>query len=294
MAALHQPILIVGDRGMLAHAIRQALLARDVQPSGVDVDRCDITRPEQIASCLDQLQPALVINCAAYTNVDGCEKNVELANAVNGHGVGNLAQACRARGAALVHFSTDYVFDGSLRRPLRPDDPVGPRSAYGRSKLLGEQLLQEHAPERWLIIRTAWLYGPNGPSFPQAMLNAARAGKPLRVVADQFGSPTFTFDLAAATLNLLDRAARGVFHVTNSGQTSWFDFAKAIFAEFDVTPTSIEPIDSAAWKQIKPDSADRPSYSVLDLSDYERVTAQAMPSWQDGLGRYRALVEPRI
>jgi dTDP-4-dehydrorhamnose reductase len=285
--------LIVGDRGMLAHAIRQTLQSRGVEPLGVDVDRCDITRPEQVAACFDEIKPSLVINCAAYTNVDGCEKNVELANAVNGTGVGHLAHACRARGTTLVHFSTDYVFDGSLRRPLRPDDPVGPRSAYGKSKLLGEQLLQQHAPARWLIIRTAWLYGPNGPSFPQTMLNAARAGKPLRVVADQVGSPTFTFDLASAVFDLLDRDAAGIFHVTNSGETSWFDFAKAIFSEFGVTPTSLDSIDSAEWKRIKPDSAERPAYSVLDLSAYERVTGQTMPSWQDALRRYHDLVEPR-
>lgn len=285
-----QATLLVGDRGMLAHAVRESFRARGIEPVGVDVDRCDITKPEQVAACLDEFEPSLVINCAAYTNVDGCEKNVELANAVNGTGVGHLAQACRVRNAALVHFSTDYVFDGSLRRPLRTDDPVGPRSAYGRSKLLGEQLLQQHAPARWLIVRTAWLYGPNGPSFPQTMLNAARAGKPLRVVADQVGSPTFTFDLAAAVLDLLDHDAQGIFHLTNGGETSWFDFARSIFAEFGVTPTSLEPIDSSEWKRIKPDSAERPSYSVLDTSAYAQLVGKSMPAWQDGLRRYRAMV----
>ncbi|MCS7033046.1 MAG: sugar nucleotide-binding protein, partial [Phycisphaerae bacterium] len=143
-------------------------------------------------------------------------------------------------------------------------------------------------PPGWLLIRTAWLYGPNGSNFPQAMLSAAKAGKPLRVVDDQIGSPTYTLDLAQATLDLLQQGASGIWHVSNAGQTSWFGFAKAIFQEFGIAPVSLEPITSEQWKQIKPDSAIRPSYSVFDLSPLERLLARPMPSWQDALRRYRA------
>ncbi|MFT3788725.1 MAG: dTDP-4-dehydrorhamnose reductase [Tepidisphaeraceae bacterium] len=282
-------ILLVGSKGMLANAIRLALEARGHSVTGFDVPDIDITKSDSVDGIFDRVKSTLVINCAAYTNVDGCEKNRELADAVNGTGVGNLAIASKRHGATLVHYSTDYVFDGSLRRPLRPNDPVGPVSAYGKGKLLGEQLLQKNAPPRWLLLRTAWLYGPSGNNFPQAILNAAKAGKPLRVVADQFGSPTFTQDLAAATLNLLDTTASGIFHLTNSGDTNWADFARAVLDEFDVDKP-VENITAADWKAIKPDSADRPAYSVLDISAYEKATGKPMPHWREALKRYHAAI----
>jgi dTDP-4-dehydrorhamnose reductase len=281
-----QSILIVGDKGMLAHAIKRSLDARSLAYNGVDLPDCDITIAANVAEAFKRHQPGLVINCAAFTNVDGCETKIDVANAVNGTAVGHLAAACRAHNAALVHFSTDYVFDGSLRRPLRPGDPVGPASAYGRSKLLGEQLLQQHAPPRWLIIRTAWLYGPNGANFPQAILSAAKAGKPLRVVNDQVGAPTFTFDLAEATMELLDRGAEGIWHVANGGQTNWYEFARAVLVEFGADKF-VEPITSAEWAKIKPGAAVRPAYSVFDLSPYEKLSGKMMPDWRDALRRYR-------
>jgi dTDP-4-dehydrorhamnose reductase len=286
-----QSILLVGDKGMLAHAIKRSLEARGVTSiTGVDVHNCDITDIPQIEMWFEDVEPTLVINCAAFTNVDACESKIDLANAVNGTGVGNLADVCRDHGATLVHFSTDYVFDGTLRRPLKPEDPVGPASAYGRSKLLGEQALRQNAPPRWVIIRTAWLYGPNGPNFPQAILNAAKAGKPLRVVSDQVGSPTFTFDLAEATLDLLDRGASGVWHVANSGQTNWHEFASAVLAEFGID-APVEAISSADWAKIKPGAAVRPAYSVFDLTPFEQLTGRQMPDWRDALARYHAAIQ---
>ncbi len=289
-------VLIVGAKGMLARAVRDAFSSRGMEAVGVDVPEIDITKPESVAGVFDRVKPHVVINCAAYTNVDGCESNRAIADAVNGHGVGNLAEASRSIGATLVHYSTDYVFDGSLRRPLRPDDPVGPVSAYGQGKLLGETLLQKAlrgTNVAWLILRTAWLYGPVGPTgnnFPQAILKAAAAGKPLRVVADQFGSPTYTADLAEATLTLLEKRSSGIFHVTNAGQTHWADFARAVLKQFSVD-YPVENITTDDWKKIKPDSATRPAYSVLDLSAYERATGKPMPSWQDGLTRYHAAMK---
>jgi len=284
-------ILIMGDRGMLAHAIKAQLRSRKLNFAGVDLPDCDITNADSVAAAFERLRPSLVINCAAFTNVDACESKSDLANAVNGTGVGNLATAAKRFDAKLIHFSTDYVFDGTLRRPLRVNDAVSPQSAYGRSKLLGEQAIQIINPPGWTIIRTAWLFGPNGPNFPQAMLNAAKAEKPLRVVGDQVGAPTFTVDLAAAMLRLIDHNASGIWHIANSGATNWFEFAKAIFAEFKVTPTSFEQISSEQWKHIKPDSAIRPAYSVYDLSPYEKLTGLSMPDWREGLRRYRQLFE---
>jgi dTDP-4-dehydrorhamnose reductase len=289
---IYDSVLIVGNRGMLAKAVEANLAMRHVHCNGVDRDECDITDAGQVRDVVARFRPTLVVNCAAFTAVDKCETETAVADAVNGTGVGHLAAACRAVDATLVHVSTDYVFDGTLRRPLKPDDPVGPQSAYGRSKLLGERLLQQHAPRRWLILRTAWLYGPGGPNFPDTMLKVARAGKPLTVVSDQHGSPTFTHDLAAAMLELLDRDAHGIWHVSNAGQTTWFDFARCIFETFGVKPLSLAPITSDAWKAQKPDAAVRPAYSVFDVTPYERLVGEPMPTWTDALARYRRMVEP--
>jgi dTDP-4-dehydrorhamnose reductase len=280
--------LITGGAGMLARAFKDMLTERKLAHVAPPRAELDVTSVPQILSAIDRVKPTVLLNCAAYTKVDLAEKEQQQANAINGQAVGALAEACRLRGVTLVHFSTDYVFDGSLRRPLQPDDPIGPKGAYGTSKALGERMLKEFAPPRWLILRTAWLYGPGGPNFPQAMLNAARAGKPLKVIDDQIGCPTYTRDLAAATLNLLDAGASGTFHLSNAGETSWFKFAGAIFNEFGVTPSSFVPITSGDWLQIKPDSAHRPSYSVFDVSPYETATGKQMPDWRDGLKRYRA------
>lgn len=274
-------ILVTGGAGMLAAAFKRLL------PGARFLSRNELDLNDQNAvnDYFQQNHPALVFNCAAYTKVDLAEQQAEAANTVNGQAVGTLAKVCRDRDAMLVHFSTDYVFDGTIHRPLRPDDPVGPQSAYGRSKLLGEQLLQQNAPQRWLILRTAWLYGPGGPSFPQAILNAARAGKPLNVVDDQTGSPTFTFDLAKATLELIDRDANGIWHLANSGATNWHDFAKAILEEFGVN-TPLSRTTSAEWKKARPTSATRPSYSVLDTAPFQTLTRRSMRPWREALKEY--------
>ena len=159
------PILITGGAGMLAHAFRETCNSRGIESHLVTRADCDITNVAQILTVMDQYNPSTVINCAAYTKVDLAEKEKDAALTINGKAVGFVAEACRRRSLTLVHFSTDYVFDGSIRRPLRPADPLKPKSMYGISKLLGEQMLQEFAPPRWLILRTAWLYGPDGHNF---------------------------------------------------------------------------------------------------------------------------------
>jgi dTDP-4-dehydrorhamnose reductase len=283
--ALLDSILITGGRGMLAHALAAALQKRGHESFSASRADCDVADPAQVAALFDRLRPTLVLNCAAYTKVDQAEKEPDLADRANGEGPRVLADACRRSGAALVHFSTDYVFDGSSRRPWRADDPVNPQSAYGRGKLLGERAIRQNPPARWLILRTAWLYGPNGPNFVQTMLNVARGGKPLKVVNDQVGSPTYTMDLAEATLDLLDRGAQGVYHVANAGQTSWFDFARAIFEEWGLTP-DLKPTTSAEWKATKPDSATRPAYSVFDLTALTNILGRPMRPWRDALRAY--------
>jgi dTDP-4-dehydrorhamnose reductase len=290
---MYDRVVITGGGGMLAQALARSIRARGVHVVALNRAACDVANESDVYRTFMELKPTLLLNCAAYTKVDQAEQEPDVAEAVNGYAVGTLARLSKQYETALVHFSTDFVFDGSSTRPYRPDDPVNPLSTYGRTKLLGERELQAHAPRRWMIVRTAWLYGPGGPSFPQTMLSVARAGKPLSVVKDQVGSPTFTHDLADATLELVDRGATGVWHVCNSGQTTWFDFAAAVFAEFDVEPVDLKPTTSAAWKQARPASATRPAYSVLDTTPYERLVGKPMRPWREALRAYRNVIEPR-
>jgi dTDP-4-dehydrorhamnose reductase len=279
-------ILITGAGGMLGQALAASLRKRGRRYVAVARAALDISREDDVRRAFEKHQPAIVLNCAAHTKVDLCEEQEELANAINGTGAENLATAARDFGAKLVHYSTDFVFDGRSTRPYRPDDPVNPLSAYGRSKLLGEQSIRKVNPAGWLIIRTAWLYGPGGPCFPQTMINAARAGKPLRVVDDQIGSPTFTHDLADATLDLLDKGASNLWHLTNAGSVSWHGFTAAILQEFDLK-ADLSPTTSAAWKKLRPTSATRPAYSVLDVEPFERLVGRPMRPWREALHAYR-------
>jgi dTDP-4-dehydrorhamnose reductase len=230
-----------------------------------------------------------VLNCAAHTKVDLCEQEPEKAEAINGQVVGQLADLCEGHGALLVTISTDFVFDGKGTRPYRVDEPIGPLSEYGRSKALGEQLLPRSGLADWLLIRTAWVYGRGGANFPRTMVTAARAGKPLAVIDDQIGAPTYAADLAEAILAMLDAKARGIFHFTNSGQASWRDFAIAALAEFGLT-NPVAPLSSEAWQKMKPTSAIRPAYSVLDLSEYTAATGRTPRAWQDALKDFASAV----
>ena len=286
MNSQNDRILITGGAGMLAQALVASLRKRGREPVVLSRAALDISRAEDVRRAFGERRPTLVLNAAAHTKVDLCEEQEDLASAINGGGPETLAVAALEHGAKLVHYSTDFVFDGSSTRPYRPDDAVNPLSAYGRSKLLGEQAIQKVNPPGWLVIRTAWLYGPGGPCFPQTMINLAKAGKPLKVVADQIGSPTFTPDLADATLDLLDHNASGVWHLSNAGSTSWHGFTAAILEEFGLT-TDLSTTTSAEWKRLRPASATRPAYSVLDVEPFARLTGRPMRPWREALHAYR-------
>jgi dTDP-4-dehydrorhamnose reductase len=289
---IYDRILITGGGGMLAKALVRALRARDLDPIVLDRAALDITDDDQVRQVLEKSGlPTLVLNCAAFTKVDLCEEQPQVANAVNASGAAHLAKWATLYGVQrLVHFSTDFVFDGAARRPYRPDDPVHPLSAYGASKLQGEREIAALCPSGSLIIRTAWLYGVGGPCFPQTMISAARAGKQLKVVDDQTGSPTFTDDLATATLHLIDADARGIYHVTNSGQTNWHDFTAAILQEFDLK-ADLSRTTSADWKKLRPNSAIRPAYSVLDTTGYTQTTGKTMRPWPEALHAYHQAMD---
>lgn len=288
--SLYDSVVITGGRGMLARAIADALNGRGHHFAALDRTSTDITLEPDVRRLFDKYRPTLLINCAAHTKVDLCEDEADKADAINGHAVGLVADAARQHGTVLVHYSTDFVFDGSGTRPYRPEDPVRPLSAYGRSKLLGEQKLQAIGPKRWLILRTSWLYGRGGASFPKTIVERGRQGAPLKVVDDQIGSPTYTPDLAEATFDLLDRGMQGIWHICNSGSTSWFDFARAALGEFNV-PANVTPICTADWVALRPKQAHRPAYSVLDIEPFAKAVGRPMRPWREALRDFRDAVE---
>ena len=282
-------ILITGGKGMLAHALLRVLAKRGLSAMALDPAALDVTNDARLREVFAEHKPTLLLNCAAHTKVDVCEDEPQKADAINGHAVRQLATLAREHGTFLVHYSTDFVFDGRGTRPYRTDDPTNPLSAYGRSKLLGEQLLQEHAPEQWLILRTAWLYGRGGPNFPRTIIERGRLGQPLKVVNDQVGSPTYTVDLADATFELIDRSLTGIWHVTNSGQTSWYEFARAALAAFSVA-AEVSPVTTADWLKLRPKQAIRPAYSVLDTQPLARAIGRPPRNWTQGLADFAAEV----
>jgi dTDP-4-dehydrorhamnose reductase len=272
-------ILVVGSKGMLGHDLMQVLCG-DVR--GVDIEEIDITSFESTRRVLLTLKPQVVVNAAAYTDVDGCESNRELAMQVNGEGVAHLALAAREIGAKLVHLSTDYVFDGKKESPWLEDDATRPLSVYGESKLAGElnaRLVEDH-----LIVRTQWLYGLNGKNFVETMLRLGGEKKELAVVDDQAGSPTWTVDLGLALKALIDHGCRGTYHAANAGFCSWNGFARAIFAEsgLDVTVTPMTTTELGR-------PATRPLYSVLDCGKLVEETGFRPEPWRDALRKYLQL-----
>lgn len=273
-------LLITGFYGQLGQALAGAARRRGLTVTGHDVDTLDIRDHEAVTDVVTRVKPRTLVNCAAATGVDACEEDEAAATAVNGDAVSHLARACNLVGARLVHISTDYVFSGRARRPYREDDAPAPTSAYGRSKLLGEQLAR--GAERHLIVRTAWLYGHGGRNFVEAIREQVAQGAPrLHVVADQVGSPTLADDLAEALLDLEAAAAEGVVHAVNVGSTSWYGFACEIVhhlgGEVEVTA-----VDSSEVPRL----ASRPPYSVLDTSRLQALIGRPLPPWQDALARY--------
>ena len=279
MAAEH---LILGRSGMLARAFQELLERRGLEFSVAARPDFDLTRPETIDASLASGVRA-VFNCAAFTDVDGAESDEAAASLANGESVGLLAERCRAIGATLVHFSTDYVFAGEADAPYRVDAPLAPLNAYGRSKAIGETKIRETSDDH-LILRTSWLYAPWGQNFVRTMARLSADRSLLKVVDDQRGRPTSVEHLAATTLALLDAEARGTLHVTDGGECSWFELASAVIA--DINPgCRVEPCSSDEF----PRPAPRPTYSVLDLAPTEALVG-AMPDWRENL----ADVLPRL
>ena len=246
-----------------------------------DVSPLDVTDTEAVSDILSATGPDTVIHAGAFTNVDGCETDPDTAYRVNSFGTWNLAAACAQAGSALVYISTDFVFDGEKGEPYREFDPTNPLSCYGASKLAGEWYVRNLCPNHF-IVRTAWLYGVNGKSFPRTMINAAKAGEPLSVVADQIGSPTFTRDLAGKIRDIIAGPLHGTYHVTNKGSCSWYEFAKTTLALAGMNDVEIKPIKSEEW----PTPTKRPKYSVLRHWALETQGMDDMRPWEDALADF--------
>ena len=286
-SAPHFAILVIGHRGMLGQDLLACFEARGQQPIGLDLQEIDITSALQVNAALGKHEPQLVINCAAYTAVDKAEVEPDLAFAVNRTGPENLANECSRLGIPLIHLSTDYIFDGKATRPYREDDPAGPLSVYGRSKWEGEEAVRRLLPEH-LILRTAWLYGVNGNNFVKTMMRLAREKDELRVVADQYGSPTWTRDLSDTLVEMSLQVLTGsvpspwgTYHYCNAGWTTWYEFAVRIVeqarSQGDVQVKRVVPIPSSEYPLPTP----RPAYSVLDCTKIARVFGITPRPWQE-------------
>ena len=273
-------VLVTGAAGMLAQEVLSALEAagHTLQPHPA----LDITRLDEVRKAIHGARPDWVVHLAAYTDVDGCEARADHAMKVNGEGSGHVALAAAEVGSAILAMSSDYVFAGDDPRPQREDDLTGPLSAYGRSKLAGEEAVRA-ANRDHAIVRTAWLYGRGGRNFVDTILDRALAGGALSVVDDQRGSPTWTRDLAGALVKLLAKGVRGTFHATNSGSCTWHEFAVAICEAAGVR-VPVARISSAQLER----PARRPAHSVLDTSKLQDAIGQALPQWRDAMERYLA------
>jgi len=280
-------VLITGIGGQLGRAVLQvASSLGGCEACGLDHDALAVEDRDAVLARISSVAPDVVIHCAAWTDVDGCERDPMRADRINGQGTAHVAEACMECGAGLVSISTDFVFSGDADRPYHSDSSTGPASAYGRSKLAGEQAVQSHGDPRFWVLRTSWVFGPGGRNFPRAILDAARGGKPLRVVDDQVGSPTMTLDLARAILDLASAEPDpGIYHGTNEGSCSWYQFAREILDLAGMRELPISRISSADLDR----PAHRPAYSILDCSRLSSLRGQSLPDYHDALRRYLAI-----
>jgi dTDP-4-dehydrorhamnose reductase len=288
-------VLVTGAGGQLGHDVADVLSGRrppgagptppGASPEaggevfGLDHARLDVTDRHRVLAAFDAFTPDIVVHCAAWTAVDACEGDPDRAYAVNAMGTRNVAEAARRHGAHVVYVSTDYVFDGTSDRPYLEWDAPNPLSVYGRSKLGGEH----EVDPGWAVVRTSWVCGYHGSNMVRTVLRLGEQTGPLRFVDDQRGCPTFTADLAEALACLARERQPGIFHLTNTGTTSWYGFARAVLEAAGHDPGRVEPISTADLDPPRP--APRPANSVLDNAAWRSLGMDPMPDWQHALGR---------
>jgi dTDP-4-dehydrorhamnose reductase len=275
-----ESIIVFGGAGQLGQCLKKVAGHRGIsQIRFLSSTEASILDPEAINSVFNKYEPAFVINCAAYTAVDKAEDEIEQARALNKTGAENLAKACNANGATLIHISTDFVFKGDVAHPLSESDTTGPTGVYGLTKLEGEQVIAQIL-EKHIIIRTSWLYSEYGNNFTKTMLKFGAERDQLKIIADQVGTPTYAIDLAGCIFDIIASGKKeyGIYHYSNEGVASWYDFAMAIF-ELSATEVNVLPIPTSEY----PTKATRPSYSVLDKKKIKHTFGIEIPYWRDSL-----------
>ena len=280
--------LIAGAGGMLGRDLTAALQAGGEDVIGLTRQDLDVTDERAVRTALRDRRPDVVVNCAAWTAVDDAEAHEDEALGVNGRGPAHLAAGCAASGSLLVHMSTDYVFRGDARRPYSEHDPADPSTAYGRTKLAGEQAVLKVLPETGYVVRTAWLYGAHGPNFVRTMIRLEGERPSVDVVADQRGQPTWTADVAGQVIALIrSRVAAGVYHATSSGEATWFELAREVFRLLGADPDRVRATTTGAF----PRPAPRPAYSVLGHDGWAGAGIEPIGDWRPALRRaFPALV----
>lgn len=277
-------VLVTGAGGMLAADLVPVLRSGMHTVTAYGRDALDVTDAAQARAVILKDRPSVVVHCAAYTNVDGAEADPDQAFLINRDGAANVAEACREAGSAMVYVSTDYVFDGTGTRPYQTTDTPRPTSVYGQSKLAGELIVRRTLPAHY-IVRTSWLYGHGGKNFVDTMRKLGREKPELAVVDDQLGSPTWTVPLAERIGDLIQTTRFGIYHMTGQGTCTWFGLTRKIM-ELDGLQTPVRPITTAELGRPAP----RPAYSVLDNAALVEAGVPLLPTWEDSLARYLALM----
>ena len=280
-------ILVTGVKGQLGYDVVNELKKRGHEAIGVDIEEMDITDAVAVKADITAAGVDAVIHCAAYTAVDAAEDNEDICRKVNAAGTENIAKVCKALDIKMIYISTDYVFDGKGERPWEPDDQQNPQGVYGQTKYEGELAVMDNL-DKYFIVRIAWVFGINGKNFIKTMLSLAETRDSLTVVNDQIGSPTYTFDLARLLVDMAETDKYGIYHATNEGLCSWYDFAVEIFKQAGVA-IDVAPVSSEAFNA----KAKRPSNSRMSKDKLEANGFKRLPSWQDALARYLAILQGR-
>lgn len=273
-------VFVTGVRGQLGYDVVNELEKRGLEAIGVDIQEMDITDADSVNHVIGEATPDAVIHCAAYTAVDAAEDNVEICRRVNAEGTQNIANVCKRLDIPMIYISTDYVFDGQGERPWLPDDERAPLNVYGQTKYEGELAVQ-NTLDKYFIVRIAWVFGLNGKNFVKTMLNMGKTRDHLTVVNDQFGSPTYTYDLARLLVDMILTDKYGIYHATNEGICTWYEFACEIFRQAGIS-VDVAPVTADQY----PAKAKRPSNSRMSKDKLEENGFERLPSWQDALGRY--------
>lgn len=275
-------VLVTGATGQLGTDLMTELHKREINAVGIGSKDCDITNMSEVRKCISKYEPTVIIHCACYTAVDKAEEETEKCILVNATGTENIVKVCKENNIELMYISTDYVFDGKGTIPWKTNAIRNPQSVYGKSKYMGEIAVQNNLTN-YYIVRISWIYGLHGKNFVKAILKKAETSNEILVVNDQIGTPTYTVDIAKAITDIIRSRKFGIYHVSNEGYCSWFEFAKKVFEKMD-KEVNVVPISSDEY----PAKADRPKNSRLDKSEYINNGFEPLPNWENALERFIA------